>query len=514
MPFTKRYGPILGRFADFSQGDYGSQSGRHANPGQWAGLNCVVYLDHSIGPRPGIPDVSPSIVAGTFPVHLLAFGHGEDVSTVYAIDANGDCWWTASPIGTDQWRKLPHSLAVAPSALDWVDDGTVTYISSLDDSVYVMDLSSGHDIRALTGAPAGGAAIAQFGEHLVVAGATATSRMLRWTDPNNFDSWPALNFLNIGHPHDRIASLQVQRGVLVVTMNDSSIYQISGTLGVNEVVRRFSSPAPRSAHIGPRRVNQDKRGRIWRKGRVWEPESFDGATLASIPHLDQWMRTDISGDDVHIVAGAQIDDICFVGMKGGALIQHHGAWTKHVFPWPAGTVDPVLAFYDGDQLLAVCANDPVQPPGFFGLDLDIERPPMVSQGDATEDAQSGVAPVASFTTPEVRDSAGRNVFVRDVVVRFTKYRTGGTQTNHFDVTVNALDVYESEQPPGNLTLDPFDEDNALAPADPKGMRQERSYGLLQGGDVGAVSVTISNLRGCKIDEIIVYGGIQPARSES
>lgn len=513
MPFTKRYGPILGRFNDFSQGDYGSLSGRHANPGMFAGLNCVVYLDHSIGPRPGARNVSPGFVAGVFPVNLFAFGQGEDISTVYGIDAAGDVWWTeGNPIGSGIWHQVGTSLNSPPTALDWVDDGTVTYVTSLDDAVYVMDLA-GHTIRPLTGTPAGGTAIAQFGEHLVIGGATATSRQLQWTDPNNFDSWPALNFLNIGHPHDLIRSLQVQKGVLVVTMADSSIYQITGTLGVNEVVRRFSSPAPRSAHIGPHRVNQDKRGRLWRKGRVWEPESFDGANLAAIPYLDQWMRTDISADDMVVTAGAQIDDVCFVGLKGGTLIQHHGAWTKHAFPWPAGTVDPMAAFYDGDETLVMAANDPVQPPQLFGLDLDIERPPMVSEGDATEDAHGGAAPVAEFTTPEVRDSAGRNIFVRMVVVRFTKYLTGAAASNHFDLAVNAIDVYESEQPDPNVT-DGWDEDNALAPPGTAGTRQEISFGLNEGGDVGAVSVTVSNMRGVKIDEIIVYGGIEPQRSES
>lgn len=517
MPFTKRYGPILGRFADFSQGEYGALSGRHANPGQWSGINCFVYLDHSIGPRPAVKQVSPSFVAGpgNFPVRLVAFGHGEDIAVAFGIDAARECWWTADPFGSDSWHKFAGSPLVHTTVLgiDWIEDGLNVYVSNVDDTLYVLDLNA-HSVTALTGAPAGGRAITVFGEHLVTGGATGTGRMLQWSDPNNFNSWPALNFLNIGHPNDVIESFQVQKGVLVVTMKDGSIYQISGTLGVNETVRRFSSPAPRAPSIiTPRRVGQDKRSRIWRRGRVWEPESFDGATIASIPQLNDWQQPD--ADDVCITAGAQLDDVCFVGALGGTLIQHHGAWTRHVLGQvTTEPVDPILAYYDGNETLVICQNDPVQVPQFIALDLDIERPPMVSQGDTVVEAGSVDPPAASFTTPEVRDSAGRGINVRDIIVRFTKYRTGLEQTNHFDLTVNNFDVYELETPAPNVIVDAFDEDNALVADTPDGVRQQMTFGLDNGGDVSAVSVTISNLRGVKIDEILLFGGIEPARSES
>lgn len=509
MPFTKRYGPILGRFLDFSRGEYGSTNPRRATAGQFTGQNVFVYLDGSIGPRPGMPDQSPALLAGSVPTNFLAFGVGRSISTVWGIDTNGDAWWTSQPLGGDQWFKFPHSLATHPTGLDWVDDGPNTFVASLDDSLYVLDLS-GHDLRALIGAPDGGTAITRFGEHLVTGGATATSRQLRWSDPNNFDSWPALNFLNLGNIHDRIESLQVQKNVLIVTMIDGRMFQITGTLGVNEVVREFSSNAPRGTRIAPHRVNQTKRSIIWRKGRVFEPESFDGTQLHNIAYLDQWMRTELGATDFIVTAGPQEDDVCFVGGQGGALLLHHDAWTQHRFPPSALEQNPVLAFYDGNTLLAICRNFGVSGPSVYTLDLGVEHPALQSLGQTTEDDLTGHAPVAFFTTPDIRDSAGRGLHIRLVNVRFTKYLTGGVDNNHFDVTLNLVDQYESEQPVPNTHADVFDEDPALATV--AGVQQQKMFAFDPGGDIAAASVTIGNLVGCTINEIIVYGTIETDRS--
>lgn len=515
MPSSRlisRYGPILGAFSNFGGGEWGAIGARHAAAGQFTGTNVMVYLDGSIGPRPGILDQTPGAdtfgVPNVLPNGILAMGRQRSSQAVqWIIDLSGRPWSASYP-NRFRWFHYDNPIALAsPPVIDTVDDGALTFVTSYTQESYQLT----HDTQSCTALPGspGGRAITVFGEHLVVGGPNGAANQIRFSDPNNFDSWPALNFINMGSPQLAIHSLAVQRNILIVTFEDGSIFTISGTLGVNEVVRQFTASSPRTASLQATRVALTKRGVLWRRGRATAPESFDGTQLRALSYLDNWLTT--TADDLAITGGADDDDVLFIGASGRLLMLHNAVWNKHELALLDTAPDSgqALGWYDGEQQLVIGSSRDDGTANIYVLPLALERPPMVALGDTVVDAGTGLTPSASFTLPEIRDSAGRTIAPRQVVVRFTKYDTGVAETNHFGVTVSVPDVYENTQQ-ADLVQAPFDEDPSLAST--AGIRQEKLFGLDTGEDGSSVSVTISDIRGVSIQEVVVYGYIGVDRS--
>lgn len=518
MPlFQTRYGPILGRISDFSRGEFGAVGPRRAQPGQFTGTNVVVYLDGSIGPRAGLRNAQPGTGGDGVPSSILIVGRQRALGdTLWVIDEDGAVWATAYPSGPGAgWHLYDNPVALSDgssSFVDAVDDGTYTYFTSAGEESYRL-LHDANQVQSLPGSP-GGRAITIFGERLVVGGIVGAANQIRFTDANDYDSWPSLNFIELGRSNDIIKSLTVQRNVMLVTMENGDIYTISGTLSVNEEVRQFTAIAPREAAINAQRVSITKRGIVWRRGRNAVPESFDGSQLRSLPYLNAWNLIDPDTADFACCEGADDDDFLIFGSFGAALQLHNGAWTQHTLGIRNGDGDidafpGIYCTYDGRETVVVATNMQNGIPAFYDLALALERPPCVGRGDTVEDFGTGHAPVAGFSTPELRDSAGRGMTPRAIVIRFTKYSTGGVDTNHFEVSINLPDVYENvQQPPIEAPV--FDEDPALATID--GVRQQIEFPVDTSSDLGAASITVSNIRGVQIDEIIVYGKIEQVRS--
>lgn len=512
MPVPTRYGPVLGRFADFSRGEYGALGGRRAQAGQWTGLNVGVYLDGSIGPRAGLLSATPAPdtfdIFHTAPTPAMLIGRERGgAQRLWVLGDNDLVYGAAYSAGT--WSVYSGAVLLdsgGTSIVDAVDDSTDTYITSFAQGTFKVDHAAAA-ISLLTDSP-GGRCITIFGEHLVVGGVSGAENQIRFSKPNDYDTWDPLDFIGMGHPGDVIKSLQVQHNVLVIQTDHGDIYTVSGTLAVNDSLRRVTSIAPRIAALNGQRVGVTKRNVIWRRGRNAVPESFDGAQLRNLTHLNNWTVSSQAASQIAIVPGADDDDILFFGGFGALLQLHNGAWSKHALAVFAPAATGIYACYDGDSFALIATNGNAGGVHVYKLALGLERPPVASLGDTVED-MGVAAPVAGFTTPELRDSAGRGMHPRAVQVRFTKYLSGGVQTNHFDVTLNVHDVYETTQraaPPAQS----FDEANASATT--AGVRQEKLFAFDAGEDVAAVSVTIGNLRGIKIDEIVVYGEVVKPRS--
>lgn len=517
MPIQTRYGPILGRYADFSRGEFGALGGRHAQPGQWTGKNVVVYLDGSIGPRAGVQSTQP--FSNTFdifhpsPANVKLIGRERGGEQRFWVLDETDLVYGASYVSSltvSTWHVYTGAVLLNPalsSNLDYVDDSTDSYVTSFAEGVFKLDHEA-QTVVLLTGSP-GGRAITIFGERLVVGGVSGAENQIQFSAPNNYNSWDPLDFIALGHPGTVIKSLQVQHNVLVIQTDHGDIFTISGVLSVNDDLRQSTSIAPRVAALSGERVSVTKRGIIWRRGRLAVPESFDGAQLRNLTHLNQWTVSSQNASQIAIVPGADDDDVLFFGSFGALLQLHNGAWSRHALGVATPAQTGIHAAYDGDGMVTFALNGASDGPHIYALALALEQPPVTAAGQIVNDASTGVAPNAFFTTIETRDSAGRGMEPRAVLVRFTKYLTGTAQTNHFEVVLSQLDIFESISPV-LLACGTFDEANAAATT--AGVNQSMMFPIDGGTDSEAFSVTINAIRGVKIEEIIVYGGIAKERA--
>lgn len=509
---------ILATFENFTGGEYGRLSGENCAPNAFTGTNVWVYRDGSIGPRWGIGGVSMQNTGGQ---EWRAIGYNRN---------NDKFWWISRGSGPNKF--IPYSVGYPlgfavttyggteidrPSAehpFDCVDDGADrTFVTVYGQKSYKVNHQANTCSTMGTGTAPGGRAITVFGERVVVGGFAGSENRLIFSAPNDIDTWPAGNFLDIARPGDVIVGLDTIRDTLVVSMDDGDVYLISGALGVNEVVRRFTALSQRGGALGPLAIAPSQRGILWRNRRRGQhdhhPQAFDGARMNDFDYLAGWETGD--GLPVAVSQLYYLDDIAFVSVSGAALIMRGGAWSKHVFDWddtPHADTDVMLT--RAQDALVMAVNDHNNQGLCRTLEVSQEAPIVLSDLPLHSDTAVGEGPPATFTTAERWDQQGRYLVPRYIQVEFTKYDTqgsGANATNHFDAWINCNDRYEEEGDSPTFFAT-FDEDPGEATAG--GVRQSKLYGF-QAPRCRSFSVTFSNLRGVKIRRVRVIGAREELR---
>ena len=390
-------------------------------------------------------------------------------------------------------------------------------------------------------------------------------RFSAFNDPN---SWPVDNYVDLPN-HAEITSVIPQRDSLVIIQADFTTWLISGTLGAGAVLRKIAGTHNLVNAIGippesraPHRWARTENGMIW--GQYYNPRfpvRFNGARYDYVDHIriagdfqdDDLTAATIAagGPDGVVMLGGATAEVPYVGASnvstlGGCIYTGAGdgaTFSTHAFYVNGGHVDnalPTSIASGPDGMILFCernqtANGRVNAWAWYA---QAALPPCVAASSVfdqaatsrtffdfgflgaawkpVQDTGAGTYPYTRFTTSELHAAGGRNRYraygrdfnPRHVVIKFTSYRwTGSTgQNNTFDVEVNCAD----------LTDDSFQVVQAgswsqLASASATtGTRQVVEYGLDSSG-AGALSVTIKNLVGCKIDEIALYGDSEQPR---
>lgn len=507
---------LLARFADFSGGEFGTVAARRAPANAFTGKNVVVYPDGSIGPRGGIKDLAVTgapagsgaptalVMVGSYLVMALA---NLKVYKVLVAASSG-MLATAQPVV----EQVP--VGTAPSTVsDMTAVGLDRIYAAAANGVFLV-VPSGNVATLVAGSPVC-TAITQWGDFLV----TANGNRLQWSAPANFNSWPATNFLDIGGNEpgsEDIGAMVLVRDTLVVITDAGSIFIVSGTLGVNHSLREWLPGERTSGLVSNAGMALDRSGILWytRMGALATalPVSFSGAQRGDVSAQDGWLRGDTVVTGVARTRVSSVQELQTVAIQAALWIAgnenmrfltlRRGVWTRHessalqmgyttascpLTAGPGGNV--ILGRWDGAALK------------MYGWNVEQDAPPTTATFSGVGDG-SDTAPSCEFTTAEVTMDEGGEFLVDTVDVAFTKVATGAAQTNHFDIDVNAFDAYEDTSP-AVPTTQSFDEATAA------GRQRKRFQFAPRPGR--AFSVKLSNLRGVKVDEILVFGNRQESR---
>lgn len=515
-------------FKDFSAGEYGRLEAWKAPKNSWTGTNMLVYRTGELGVRPGVRDVSPTGMSngvvwgfGRTPNNPgnAWYGQGNAIKTFTANSSVGAISATTGTLtGTTSTRV----------AVD--DAGPTQYIATIDQGCYSF---SAGVVAAVTNAP-NADAIALYGDRLIIVPHSANAN-LRYNGTtaglSDFTVWPADNLIPVGGT-DAIEAILTQRGHLSTLKGRSGLYVLTGVPGVNDALRMVTRTDGPTESWGPGRTSQ--REDIWfstLNGQYLT--KFDGALAMTNDNIPLPLYTGLQ--DTSVVPFRDDDQNGFAVVSnaysgGGSPAQvwlyYRGAWSKHSFGSVAISDFAVAGFQgypqDGDvtlsrvrygtKLMFCDGGGASAHPKFYTLQPFMDRPgleadPLSGSAErAGDDSSSAVS--GNFTLPEQHTDDGTDLHVRGVIVDFRKWKTGASNSNHFDLTVNALRCYEAAGTSSSATKS-FDEANATASLAGTLDRQYFSFGDQPAG--GGFQLAFTNCRGVAFQRITVVAETSPAR---
>ncbi len=451
-------------FDQFGAGEYGLLGETLAPAASFTGANVVKLVDGSLAPRSGLKDLAPSGVAAAVP---SGFGYNAPAAKIWFT--SGSHAYQFSSTGTGNAVTDLGSLGGTPtqrinSAAQY---DTATYVAVYGVGTVKLDHST-PAATVLTSAPAG-RHCAIYGRRLVVASTSANGNRLWYSATNDFVTWPAANFVDVGKGFD-ICALVSDDQRLLVGKTDGSWWQLHGALGGNyewrEIVR---NKRPAAVFNAARRWGTDVAGTLWYLDEeLVSPITFQNGFKA-YDYLSLNGYGESSLDTSSLVApvgvGALRDpaDVLFTtGRTNDAdyddqgLLWSNGMWSRHEF----GVA--VSGMCDGrdDPASRAFICDGGTTPKFYSWSYDLNRPAI--SGNADEALYDGAADSidCGFTLPVFYAKDGSELAVSSVVVNFTKWGHAFDADNTFTVTVTPKQAYGA----GDLAVEShaWSEDEASA----------------------------------------------------
>jgi len=403
---------------DYRGGFHNQTSGVARLPrGSWYGNNVVVARDGSLTVRNGLVQMSISGV----PNGVM---HG--FRTQPALTNNiwfivGSTVYRAS-LGTSSTASSIGTLAVEPTGVvASVRDGFNHIITVDGDKSYEVS-SINAVLNPLTGSP-GGQAIARFGSRLMVA----DGGQIKYSDVNNWNSWPVANVFDVGDPLCEITALLQVRDALFIFTNLNGVYVVYGSNPTNWVLRRVTTAIGALFHnhavewegapVGFRLSGQAAAPSVL-NGTKFDPLRHLGNVLA--PNwLTQW---EVGG------AYATYDRtvMYFDGSeRTGLVFRSPGVWTKHTFGVAAAMSGHVELNDQGAAVLAT-AGSASTAPVFYMWQADHSENAGAGTGVLEVASDPGVTTgvVGEVWLPEITDKDCRDFQVRELVIEAITYDTG------------------------------------------------------------------------------------------
>lgn len=523
-------------YSNFSGGEYGLIEAWRAPKNSFTATNMLVYKTGELGVRPGLRDVTPSgvvagLVWGMGPIPRLTgdflwYGQSDKVRK---FNAN------STPSGHATFAtSITGGAPTDPSEVGRYQTGFTFYIvMQTGGGLYSCD---GTTLTKLSGTPSSNM-VGLYGDRLVIAQPNDTLRYNGVTaGVSDFTSWPAANIIPVGDDTP-LTGIHPQRDHLSLLKAVGGNYVVSGNLGVNEVLRQAN-------FLNGAEIQQNSAlaydERVWFMSPDTDfPTWWNGSTTESLWHLSMPFN---DGASTHIEPMRVVDVgglIVIGGLDFGAstrtgwtLVYSNGVWTKHHFDArfdilgsshaDAYASDPALGI-DGTHsheagFYVMCdngdstTNQATHVPVFYGWSPLLDRPGSETLLSSTVPERAGDNSSAQVsgdvTFPEYHDPDGNEFLVKSVEVDFRAWNTGGSLTNHFDLTVDALRTFDNSSPIVSSKLS-WDEAGAISSTGGTIKRQVFSFG--DQGYGNAYQLHFTNCRGIAFQRIHVVLSLRPAR---
>lgn len=493
-------------YDDFSGGEWGAIGGRKAKQNMFGATNMLVYETGELGVRPGMVDRTPSSGLSNGVVH----GFGTiGVPTRDAWFIQGTTVRYMNLLAGTFGGNFSGSLAEIPSMpVDIVGATNKTIISSEADKLYYLDTTQATPlVSALTGSP-GAMACTIYGDRVMAGDIDGSNEWrLRFSDAANRNSWPAANFIDVGDEWG-IKALFPQRQHLVV-VKQNTWWVLTGVPGVNPVLRNIANEAgpyhPLHAAQGPR----DLIGAL--PGDLTYPILFDGTNYKAMRYLDDFLTAGrgTGFPASHGVQGlnAESQGLYFAQQSGNRMIAwHNGVWTYHTFDV---NISGYMGKFDKGRIAFCDGGGVAQTPKFYVWTPNINTPGFATGDQNRPGDGSNALLTANVSFPEWWTPDGSEVAVRSVIVDFRTWNTGASNTNHFDLKVEAKNLYEST---GTRDSNTVSFDQAQASSSTSGTEQRRIFGFGEQGIGSGFQLHFTNVRGIAFKRITVVLDRTPVRT--
>lgn len=490
-------------YDDFSGGEWGSLGEFNPRKNMFSGTNMLVNRLGELMCRPGLINRTPSgTVAGVV--------HGFGVQGV----PNKDTWYiqgTAtrafSILGGNNLSTLTGALAGTPSEPVGVcTDTNQSIIASASDKLYRIN-TVGNTVTALTGSP-GLKNVALYGDRVIggnVSGSNA--QRLRWSDAANPNSWPAANFVDVGDNWG-IYGVHPQRQHLLI-LKQAGYHLMTGVPGVNSVLRaQINNPGPYGDTFHA--SGMDDLVAVLPGDNTF-PALHDGTRFKQMDYLDNWLTATkaLTFPATHGIA------VCNGVNRGFYYIQnsgarciafHKGIWSYHNF---GVTVSGYVSKQGHGQYVYICDGGAVgTAPKFYIWNPHADTPGIVGGDNMMPGDDSTSLLTGNFDLPEWWANDGDEVIVRSVIVDYRFWNTGAANTNHFDLSVEAKNLYNVVSTVASNTVSV---DSAQASSSASGTENRAIFGFGEQGRGNGFQLHFTNCRGLAVKRITVVLDRAPVR---
>lgn len=516
-----------------------------ARPNMFTASNMIVYPDGSIGPRYGLFDltltgdsISNGVVGGIgYNLQADASGVRETwlvVGTaVYVLERDTGSVDSVGAIG-----------ATPAAPVQYVQAANVSYLSVPGDKTYKLTHVASSTISALTASATvfspGMTCYGAYGDRIVAAGAgkapdgtTSPGYRLYYSNPIGATSdpgpegWTATNYLDVGGTAG-ICGLWEQRNHLVIAKTDGTWWVVTGVLGVNDVLRQVD------ISVSP---NQQDAAYVVSGGDLaYAVGSTVDGSVGSLGLMDG-SRPLLNGylffSEGRSPTDVQQPALCVRPLKErGDWFAQRGrqssgtnnrmttlcrkVWSQHAWGISevmTGHVSSSPLANDTHLMVARGSSDAVK---LYRWRAYATRPAFTSDTAGKVGDGSATPLTCSLRTPEWWAQQGEELTVRSVTVDGRKWSTGASATNHYDLTVTALRLYQGDQDTGvpdveerTSAVQSFDQAGASSTTSGQAFRKQLSYGAQGVGN--GFRLDFTNVRGLALSKIEVDVEIHPAR---
>jgi len=512
------------KFDDWSGGEYGVTPAWLTGPTQWTGLNCVVYENGTIGPRPGLKAVAMTSMSSNSVIVGMGFA-GSPQSNWWTASVDQRSWALDPTIG--QWLRsdLDESGAsgdfdAVPTNIEGIETAAnETYMISDEDGLYRMIHDNGpdttvHRITSFdTASTYEGQCIAKYKNWLVLA----DSNKIWFSDRDDFGNYTPTSYLTIGYGPE-VAWLGWTKDALLIVMADSGIWEFRGVPGDKATVRRLYAGGRHPWSFSPGRMCVLPNDDVWFVPMDRDfPALWTGGSIQELSHL-KIFEGDYAGasnelQEVRIIPTDE-DDECLVLFKTAdpttskkrALLKRANTWSR--IEWDDTNSDVgalgTFAATDRQGLIYIAPTTAVGATGasLYSYDSNLERPGFTSDGYASTGDGTTTHFDAWFETGEWWAPEGQEVTIKNIIVDFTKYDTGAGTNNVMDFDLYALSQRDTDQPAA-VSLQGFAE--ARGSASTAGVRDRHILGGVSGGSIPSAGfkLRVKGIIGCTIQSIRV-----------
>lgn len=490
-------------YDEWGGGEYGTKNPAKAENGMWTGLNMVVYRNGRIGPRPGLNKIDVGTPGQNGPLAGLGFSpvgqtNNEPImyiidDDVYSFDPDVLTLTAVGTLGASVISTNNQQNVLSKESVRLIGDEL--YFPNDNDSIYRVNLRT----QTLTDISTSGTAqqgtdIELYRDRMVVCNG---SNRVFYSEPADFDDWPAGNFFDVGAAYRIIHLLEMRDALLIFTQ--SGLWVMTGN-AVDGTLRRVSDTlAPLDKAIV--RTNDDV---VYIPSSRSAPVIFNGSygDELALKHLDTW-KADSSG-----AMGVQSygnRDVIFCDDSDNMLWRKNDAWSYHTFEG-SKNIGPWVTRYFDDNVVVADPGSGARP-AFYMLAMNLDRPAFTSDSWAQPGDESTTPLDAYFTLPDHLAPEGYELRIRSITVDFVSYATGSATNNNIDVDWTIIGKQFDDSATTTTKAGIFNE--AGTDYSTSGVYCRRVYKTGDGPFGAGYRVKLDNIKGVAIDRVIVEIEKQP-----